>query len=86
MFLVTKKLRETFGVGELFDFVIHEPRAVVGVVCGGGGGISLKRYIASGKNNREMVNKNDYGRISSGHIIPFGNSQDIISFLCFIVT
>ena len=25
-------------------------------------------------------NKNDYGRISSGHIIPFGGSQDIISF------
>ena len=69
VFLVTKKLRETFGVGELFDFVIHEPRAVVGVVYGGGGGISLKRYIASGKNNREMVNKNDYGRISSGHMI-----------------
>ena len=27
-----------------------------------------------------LYNKNDYGRISSGHIIPFGNSQDIISF------
>jgi len=25
-------------------------------------------------------NKNDYSRISSGHIIPFGDSQDIISF------
>ena len=24
--------------------------------------------------------KNDYGRISSGHITPFGNSQDIILF------
>ena len=31
-------------------------------------------------------NKNDYGRIRSGHIIPFGDSQDIISFHCFIVT
>ena len=40
MFLVTKKLRETFGVGELFDFVIHEPWAVVGVIRGGGGGKS----------------------------------------------
>ena len=27
-----EKYRETFGVGELFDFVIFEPRAVVGVV------------------------------------------------------
>ena len=27
-----------------------------------------------------VKNKNDYGRISSGHIIPFGDSQDIISF------
>ena len=27
-----------------------------------------------------IKNKNDYGRISSGHIIPFGDSQDIISF------
>ena len=25
-------------------------------------------------------------QISSGHIIPFGDSQDIISFHCFIVT
>ena len=31
-------------------------------------------------------NKNDYGRISSAHIIPFGDSQDIISFHRFIVT
>ena len=27
-----------------------------------------------------IKNKNDYGRISSGHIIPLGDSQDIISF------
>ena len=40
-------------MGELFDFVIHEPRAVVGVVYGGGGGISLKRYIASGENKKQ---------------------------------
>ena len=33
-----------------------------------------------------LLNKNDYGRISSGHIILFGDSQDIISFHCFIVT
>ena len=33
-----------------------------------------------------LANKDDYGRISSGHIISFGNSQDIISFHCFIVT
>ena len=32
-----------------------------------------------------LPNKNDYGRISSGRIIPFGDSQDIISFHCFIV-
>ena len=31
-------------------------------------------------------NKNNYCRISSGHIIPFGDSQDIIPFHCFIVT
>ena len=28
----------------------------------------------------KYVNKNDYGQISSGHIIPFGDSQDIILF------
>ena len=31
-------------------------------------------------------NKNDYGWISLGRIISFGESQDIISFHCFIVT
>ena len=33
-----------------------------------------------------MINKNDYSRTSSGHIISFGDSQCIISFHCFIVT
>ena len=33
-----------------------------------------------------MENKNDYGRISLGRIIPLGNSQDFISFNCFIGT
>ena len=31
-------------------------------------------------------NKNNYSWISSDHIIAFGDSQDIISFHCFIVS
>ena len=34
----------------------------------------------------KYVKKNDYCQKSSGHIIPFGDSQDIILFRCFIVT
>ena len=33
-------------------------------------------------NCRKQKNKNNYVRISSGHIIPFGDMQDIISIHC----
>ena len=34
---------------------------------------------------KQSCNKNDYRRISSGHIIHFGDSQDIILFYCIVL-
>ena len=47
--------------------------------------LPLISYVTGGINKNFVMgnftnNKNDYGQISSGHIIPFGDSQDIISF------
>ena len=42
--------------------------------------LSSKQAVTRHMKIIHSENKNDYGRISSGHIIPFGDSQDIISF------
>ena len=54
-----EKYRETFGVGELFDFVIFEPRAVVGVVRAFFRSASSSRNRSSEKFQEKVSNSNN---------------------------